>query len=189
MTYTGKKINPFELDPDLICIEDIAHALALCNRFAGHTKVPMSVAQHSIHVSRLCFFHHALQGLLHDASEAYLGDITKWVKQTPELEGFRKIEDKIQRTIYTKFGCEALTTPVVDYADKYMVRIEAQWGLPEYPIEHPDYPPPHTEEELHKVRSYHAWSWKIAERKFLVEFEVLTSGGKRKRIGTRGEID
>jgi hypothetical protein len=187
-TFTGKRVNPLDLDPDLICIEDIAHALALCNRFAGHTKVPLSVAQHSICVSRLCFFHHALQGLLHDASEAYLGDMTKWVKQTPELEGYRKIEDKIQRVIYTKFGCEALTTPVVDYADKFMVRIEAQWGFDEYAIDHPDYPPPSTEEELHRVEKLHSWPWKIAERKFLVEFAVLTSESRRKKVMTRGEI-
>src|SRR4051812_2148358 len=98
LTYTGKHVNPFDLKPDDICIEDIAHALALCNRFAGHTKRPMSVAQHSVYVSRLCP-NYRLAGLLHDASEAYLGDVTKWVKSTHEFEAYREAEDRIQYQI------------------------------------------------------------------------------------------
>jgi len=188
MTYTGLVVNLIDPDPDTICIEDIAHGLSLCNRFAGHTKEPMSVAQHSVNVSRLCFYHHALQGLLHDASEAYLGDITKWLKQAPEFEKYRELENKMQRVIYTKFGCEARTTPVVDYADRYMVRIEAQWGYKTYPIEHPDYPPPSTDEELHRVSRLFHWNAKLAERKFLVEYTILSSGEKRKKVMTRGEI-
>lgn len=67
--------------PDAIRIEDIAAALAKINRFNGHTRVPYSVAQHSIWVShRVAEAGHGAKyqmlGLLHDAAEAYLGDLT-----------------------------------------------------------------------------------------------------------------
>lgn len=47
-TYTGRKFYPLDPRPEDVCIEDIAHALALVNRFGGHTRVPYSVAQHSV---------------------------------------------------------------------------------------------------------------------------------------------
>src|SRR5580765_2644929 len=81
LTFSGKHVNPLNLRPEDIDIVDIAHALACCNRFAGHCRRPINVAQHSVYVSRLCDdTGFERQALLHDASEAYLGDITKWLK-------------------------------------------------------------------------------------------------------------
>jgi uncharacterized protein len=71
--------------PDVIHIRDIAHHLALINRFNGATETPYSVAQHSVLVADLLLAkkqpaHVCLWGLLHDAHEAYLGDLTTPVK-------------------------------------------------------------------------------------------------------------
>lgn len=71
--------------PDVIHIRDIAHHLALINRFNGATETPYSVAQHSVLVADLLRAkkqppHVCLWGLLHDAHEAYLGDVTTPVK-------------------------------------------------------------------------------------------------------------
>ena len=80
-TYTGKRFQFSNIKPDDICIEDIAHALALTNRFCGHSEFPYSVAQHSLHVSYRVPEEIALEGLLHDAHEAYCHDLTAPLKQ------------------------------------------------------------------------------------------------------------
>ena len=71
---SGDHFDP-ERDDNHFHIEDIAHSLALVCRYGGHAAWRYSVAQHSIHVSSLCPPELRLAGLLHDANEAYLGDI------------------------------------------------------------------------------------------------------------------
>ena len=103
-TFTGKMIDPFDPNPDLISIEDIAHALSQINRFGGHTVRPYSVAEHSVlgtvfvsQPSRLAF-------LLHDAPKAYIGDLIRPLKGRPEFKFFREVEQRIWRAIALKFG-------------------------------------------------------------------------------------
>lgn len=174
-TFTGLELNPLDLKPEDIRIEDIAHALALCNRFAGHTRRPISVAQHSVYVGRLCHsvgIGVALQGLLHDAAEAYLGDVTKWLKHTPEMEAFRYAENRAQAIIFQKFSCPMSTYPEVDYADRVMVRFEGCKGFgPDFKIDHPNYPPL-TEEEIKSVGPWTPWSWKDSEEIFMTHFRM-----------------
>lgn len=184
-TFSGKDINPLDLQMDDICIEDIAHALALCNRFAGHTKQPISVAQHSVYVSKLCDINYkdnvCLQGLLHDASEAYLGDITKWLKQTDEMKAFREAENRVQKTIFQKFNIDFLFHNdeirlylEVEAADRLMVQFEGRMGFGEsWQINHPRYPPL-TTEEIERVGFWFPWSWEVAEKEFLKRFKELT---------------
>ncbi|MEM9149127.1 MAG: hypothetical protein AAGB19_01555 [Cyanobacteria bacterium P01_F01_bin.3] len=76
-TFTGKAFWPLEPDPELICIEDIAWALAHQSRYSGHCDRFYSVAEHSLWVSGQCSPEHKLWGLLHDASEAYLSDVVR----------------------------------------------------------------------------------------------------------------
>ena len=83
-------------------LPDIAHALSILTRFTGHSKCPYSVAQHSVMVSRLTPSEHALWGLMHDASEAYLGDVSTPLKNV--LPGYRELEEHVQRTIARVFG-------------------------------------------------------------------------------------
>src|SRR5690606_5290032 len=74
-TFTGRAVYPLDLRPDDIDIQDIAHALSMQCRYAGHTRQFYSVAEHSVHVARWCRQYGpaaALEGLLHDATEAYL---------------------------------------------------------------------------------------------------------------------
>lgn len=177
-TYTGRVVNPLDLKATDICIEDIAHALACLNRFGGHARVPISVAQHSVYVSRLCGGH-ALQGLLHDASEAYLCDITKWLKETPEFAAYRVAETRAQLVIYERFGCDPVQAPVVDEADILMVRLEAveaygaAWAPP--PSKRDVYRPldPH---ELARVGRWAPWAWQQAKHMFLDRFQEVTKG-------------
>lgn len=124
-TFTGKVFDVFNPDPDLICVEDIAHALSNQCRFTGHVQAFYSVAQHSVLVSDLAM-DFPLYGLLHDASEAYLTDVASPIKHHPEFEFYRKVEAKLQDVIYRRFGLYPVTPPSVKEADGMALRMEAQ---------------------------------------------------------------
>jgi 5'-deoxynucleotidase YfbR-like HD superfamily hydrolase len=62
------------------------------------------VAEHSVHVSELCLPEHALWGLLHDASEAYLIDLPRPLKQLSEFAAYREAERRLQRAVAARFG-------------------------------------------------------------------------------------
>lgn len=98
-TYTGLEFDVTRLDPALIRIEDIAHALSCMPRFAGHTQWFYSVAQHSVHVSQLVPPHLAKAALLHDAAEAYILDMPTPIKAM--LPAYRGMEDEIMQAV----GC------------------------------------------------------------------------------------
>ena len=117
VTYTGKLFYPLDPEPDLIVIKDIAHALSNNCRFCGHVKNFYSVAQHSVIVSQLCEPENALTGLLHDASEAYLSDITRPIKYTEQMAGYREIEHTLEEAIFAKFGLPFPMTTDVKRAD------------------------------------------------------------------------
>ena len=103
-TYSGRAFDPFDPDPAAICIEDIAHALANVCRFTGHTKQFYSVAQHSVEVATRLPPELQAAALLHDASEAYLTDLPRPIKQRPEFKFYREAEERLQRVIYQRFG-------------------------------------------------------------------------------------
>lgn len=175
LTFSGKFIDLFDPKPDDITLEDIAHGLACCNRFAGHTKRPITVAQHSVYVARVS---DSLQGLLHDASEAYLGDMTKWLKESPELGHYRDVEDKLQRIIYQKYGCPEEMTPEVAYADKLMLRFEGGegYGLKvwnDWLMKLPNYPPVSLDERA-RIGAWMPWSWRQSKEAFLTCYRGLT---------------
>lgn len=101
-TYTGLEVNPLNLRLRDIRIEDIAHSLALQCRYGGHCKYFYSIAQHSILVSKqLNGLPLRLFGLLHDAAEAYLGDMISPMKQV--LPQFKIQEESVQSRILARF--------------------------------------------------------------------------------------
>ena len=111
-TYTGKHFEPADPDPEMIRIEDIAHALSLICRGNGHIKTFWSVGQHSINcaneaVARGLSDRMALACLLHDASECYMSDIPRPFKK--ELPEYRTHEEQLQDMIYEKFLGSSLT--------------------------------------------------------------------------------
>lgn len=173
-TYTGKYIDVLNPQPEDIDIRDIAHGLALCNRFAGQTQFPISVAQHSIWVATNSP-NYPLAGLLHDASEAYLGDVTKWLKGSDGMAGYREAEARLQGVINKVFGCPEELPAEVKLADILMLRIEGFRGHgPGFEVKHPDYPPM-TEEELAQHPPFFPWIWQTAELRFLNMFTALSN--------------
>lgn len=112
LTYTRVMFDPVHPDTALIDIRDIAHALSMLCRANGHFPTFYSVGQHCIN----CAAEAAARGysrrvqlacLLHDASEAYLADVTRPVKQ--ELPRYLEIEEPLQRVIWEKFLGEDLS--------------------------------------------------------------------------------
>jgi len=118
-TFTGKYFDPFNPDPEMICIEDIAHALSHQCRFGGHLPEFYSVAEHCYHVSNAVPAEHRLAGLLHDASEAYLLDIPRPLKS--RLTNYKEVEDKLMRVIAQKFGFEYPLHESVKKADETLL--------------------------------------------------------------------
>ena len=163
-TYTGKKFYPANPLPELIDIEDIAHSLSMQCRFTGHCKIHYSIAQHSVYVSYFC--KNKMQGLLHDASEAYISDISSPVKRLSYLEGYKTLEKSIQTAIYKKFNTNILEDEDLKKADMLMLGIEVKSLVDNI---HPDWKfnfeiPPFDIKEL---------SPKEAKSMFLRRFEEL----------------
>lgn len=105
-TYSKIHFTPLAPKPEEISIRDIAHALSLMTRANGHFPKFYSVGQHCIHcceeaAARGCTKREQLACLLHDASEAYLADITRPVKQ--HLLKYKEIEKLLQDRIFEKY--------------------------------------------------------------------------------------
>ena len=130
ITYTKRNMSPLEPKPDDISIYDIAHSLSYMCRANGHMRSFFSVAQHCINCcyeAKNLGLSERLQlaALLHDASEAYLADITRPVKHN--LSRYLEIEKALQSLIYQLFGIGELTDEeqeIIDEIDNTMLHHE-----------------------------------------------------------------
>ena len=134
LTYTGRQFWPFNPRPEDICIEDIAHALSCLCRFGGHTTEFYSVAQHSVLASLCVHPSYKLEALLHDASEAYLVDVPRPIKQHPDMLVYREAERAVEGVIIAAFGLNPEATYNVRDTDELLLRAERQQLMP--PSEH-----------------------------------------------------
>lgn len=138
-TFTGKKVEfGMKYEPDVICLEDIAHSLARLCRYGGHVKTAhFSVAQHS-EIVALCAqamvldgfkpkngcsqIDFILWGLLHDAAEAYIGDIISPIKRLlPELKYY---EDALMTNICTEFDIDHRMPAEIKVLDRWAMQQE-----------------------------------------------------------------
>ena len=108
-TFTGLYVNVFNPDPVTFDIQDVAHALSMQCRFGGHLPYHFSVAQHSVAVSYTVPEEHAFEALMHDASEAYLMDFPRPIKN--RIPQYKEIEDGLMKTLSLVFG---FTYPLPD---------------------------------------------------------------------------
>lgn len=133
-TYTGRKFHFMSPSPDEICLDDITIALANTTRYGGHCRF-YSVAEHSVLLATYIMNKYksaemALFALMHDASEAYLGDIQRPLKQ--HLSEYKAIEVNVSNVILAKYGIKQYDK-VLD-ADIHIVADEAKVLWKELPV-------------------------------------------------------
>jgi len=141
-TVSGRRVNPFDPDPEQLDIEDIARALANLCRFGGHSRVFYSVAQHSVIVSELVEqrggdAEEVFAALMHDASEAYLGDMPHPIKhRSPLGAAFKAAEGHLEEVIRGRFAIKP-DVPEIKRADRALLATERRvfsgesWHWPE----------------------------------------------------------
>ena len=128
-TYLGHRFYLTRPHIDDVAIEDIAHGLAYQCRFNGQTRDFYSVAQHSLMVMQLVPEEHRLAALLHDAAEAYLGDMVKPLKNL--FPAFSEIEAQVMAIIGQRFDVElAQLHPSIKQADLIALATEKRDLMP-----------------------------------------------------------
>jgi len=133
-TISGKQFNFSNIEPEAICLEDIAHSLSNICRFNGHTKSFYSVAEHCVVMSYLVPAEAQAGALMHDAGEAYIGDISTPLKNlAPAL---CDIENRILVTVLQKYSIDyAAHRGLLKEADLRMLETERLQLMANYLIE------------------------------------------------------
>jgi hypothetical protein len=128
-TLSGKQFNLFEPTPEMIDIRDIAAGLANKGHFSGLTPSYFSIGQHSVMVcDEFSFWDFAIDpklkllALLHDAAEAYIGDVIKPLKV--RIPQFVEIEENIMKVICAKFGLDYSSLHLIKSTDLFIQEVE-----------------------------------------------------------------
>lgn len=137
-TWTGIE---FSLEDPKFHIEDIAKGLSCQSRFAGQGVGFLSVAEHSVLVadiievelikrgaemSELNKGTYILEGLLHDATEAYISDIPAQFKS--RMPGYLEIERSLDLSVRKHFALPSVKSDWCEWADKVALYIEG-WKI------------------------------------------------------------
>lgn len=131
-THGGKRFDLRNPDPASVSVTDIAWSLATTRRWTGHARPAYSVAQHSVYASRLVPREYALEALLHDAPEAYTGDVASPLKGLLGRR-FRRIERAAAGAISRALSVNIVELPrQVHLADAALMVAEAEqlMGIP-----------------------------------------------------------
>lgn len=174
-TLSGKKFHFGKADPSEIFIEDIAHGLSHICRWTGQIEEFYSVAQHSVLASQITDAKFALAALMHDASEAYLGDVSRPLKHA--MPNYRVMEDKIMSAIAVKFGFDWPMPPEIKQADTALLYTEHMQLRG--PHQDPRIVPEPLERLVHSIGEISCWSPSLAKKKFLKRFHQLTEEGRQ----------
>lgn len=184
-TFARVAFEPLKPRVADVRLEDMAHALSNVCRWKGHVLRFYSVAEHSVRVSLLAEEYAkahprvgqnaeyvrmvARWGLIHDGSEAYLGDPSRPVKSHPAMRPFLKIEAKLQATIAKACGLPERQPAEVTRADNVLLATEAREILRGGPLNG------WTDgmETLEGVQGF-GWDPIFAEGKFMERFRSLT---------------
>lgn len=167
-TATGRAFPLLNPQPDDINIMDIAHALGMMCRYNGHCVEFYSVGEHSCHISDQCSPENKLWGLLHDASEAYIADITRPLK--PYLGNYYDHEARFMRAICRRFGLPEEMPREVKELDGRILNNEREQNMVEPPMKWDD-----TGAVIEGL-TLQLWTPKQARVEFLDRFFRLSAG-------------
>lgn len=148
-------------------IEDVAHGLSMICRFAGQCGRFYSVAQHSVHVSEIVPPEDAYQGLMHDAPEAFVGDMAKPLKVM--LPEYSVIEKRVEAAVFQRFNVASPLPPTIKEADVVMLVTEQHQLMKNR--DDWEYCRGRTPLDLHLL----SWSPGQAKSRFLKRYHALVS--------------
>ena len=122
LLHNGRLFDFLLPDASVIDIELVAHALSNLCRFTGHTREYYSVAQHSVLVSSLLPTDLAFAGLLHDAGEALIGDVSKPLQAI--VSGYKPVKERVEKAVFEHFGIPWPLPKAVKRADRAALLFE-----------------------------------------------------------------
>jgi hypothetical protein len=128
ITFNGRYFDFTNISQNKIEIVDIAKGLSNVCRFAGQCDRFYSVAEHSVLVSRIveragCSWRVVFAALMHDVSEALLGDMTSPLKSL--LPEYKVIESEVQTYLIDRLAPLAITDhPFIRVADLIALAVE-----------------------------------------------------------------
>jgi hypothetical protein len=123
-TWSGGRFYPRDPRSADVDPTDIAHALSLLCRYGGHVERFYSVAEHCVLMSQAVAPENALAALLHDATEAYVGDVVRPLKLT--LPGYRHIEHQVWLAIAHHFELGPLPEEVKEADNRILINERAE---------------------------------------------------------------
>lgn len=175
-TISGNEVDLPDPQAWSINPEDIAHALGMTCRFNGQIPWHYSVAEHSLHVSRLVEKYAreeypdidpmwvrklSLGALLHDASEYILADLISPVKHYigSQTDAYQLLERQVMGRVVERFSLEDgfWDHPLVGRADKVMYATERAQLTPETPRKGEHQPLPGYDLGLERQAAKEAW--------------------------------
>jgi hypothetical protein len=141
LTRSGRKFDLANPAADMVDPTDIAHSLSMQCRFNGHTRHYYSVAQHCYLVSDLVPAEYRLEALLHDATEAYVGDLVRPLKEGMrefyECQNLESLYDQVERRVWIaicqRFDLDPILPDCVKHADLVALATEKRDLMPEHP--------------------------------------------------------
>jgi len=173
-TFSGR-FYPLDPRPEEFEIKDIALSLSRINRYNGHNDAPISVAQHSVQCVDLVelidggdeeeVHRHKRYMLMHDATEAYVGDMVRPLKSI--IPQFGEIEAKVWEACVERFEIEPIDPKVVKYYDN----LACAWEKRDLCTSYEHWPRmPEVPDVLLRMKS---WTAKQSERQFIQMFNEL----------------
>jgi uncharacterized protein len=126
-TYTGAAFYPLDPRAEDIRIADIASALSKMCRYGGHCVKFYSVAEHCVHVASMASDALKLTALMHDAAEAYLGDMVRPLKL--QMPAYRDVEHRVEEVIAERFGLVWPFPPEIKRLDSAILEDERQQNM------------------------------------------------------------
>lgn len=173
----GRVRDILHLGPEDFQIDMIAERLSKINRYCGALQWPLSVATHSVLVSRLCPAEFAKAGLLHDITETFgIGDVISPVKRV--VRGVKEIEDAIRVQLLGAFpDLHQEGHPSVRHADERAYQLECLYirgrepepGHTSFPFENPSV----DEKEICATLLRSEVPWRVSRHMFLTRYKEL----------------
>lgn len=168
-TASGGRFYFAKPDPSMVNIEDVATAESHLCRFTGQCRWFYTVAEHSWHVSYLVPPELALCGLLHDATEPYVNDLAKPLKN--ELPDYQAVERRVwEMAIAPAFGLPLVMPDAIKAADFEMLRLEIEHLLPAHCLHDLGF-----DKTPRVERKVHCWQPQMARYMFKTRYEELTA--------------